>query len=137
MRGNHERVAQVLIDEGANIEAKNLKGFTALCEATSLHQEAVIPLLSEAGANVHERNREGMNATLYALESKMSDSTVRAILARQFSSLQNTRSNLDETRVRKVQVAPELDSDWGTFYLDSQHAVIETPEGTPSNVTCA
>lgn len=36
-----------------------------------------------------------------------------------------------------MQVALELDSDWGRFYLDSQLAVIETPEGTPNNVACA
>ena len=137
VRGNHEKVARVLIDEGANIEAKNLEGFTALCEATSLHHEGVIALLLDEGANVNERNKDCMNARLYALESKMSESTVRAILARQVSSQEFAQGSLDETDIRKAQVTLVLDSDWRISYLDSQHAIIQTPEGIFGNVTCA
>ncbi len=83
VRNSHEKVAQLLIDRGADIEANDIVGSTAVCEATSLHHESVIPLLLEEGANVSRRNIEGINAVHLAVESRMSASTVRAILARQ------------------------------------------------------
>lgn len=137
VRNSHGNVVQLLIDRGADIEAKNLAGFTPLCEATSRHHEAVIAVLLEEGAHVNQRNNEGMNAMHFALESEMSDSTVRAILARQLSSRDVTQSALNEAKMRKEQVVLELDSDWGRFYLDSPRAVIEMPEDAPSNVDCA
>lgn len=137
VRNGHDSVAQLLIDRGADIEAKNLAGFTALCEATSLHHEAVIALLLEEGANVNQRNFEGMNAVHFAVESKMSESTVRAVLARQLSSSDLVQSSLDEAETRREQVILELDSDWARLYLDSPAAVIEMPEDAPSNVDCA
>lgn len=137
VRNGHDSVAQLLIDRGADIEAKNLSGFTALCEATRLHHEAVIALLLEEGANVNRRNNEGINAVHFAVESKMSDSTVRAVLARQLSRSDLVRSSLDEANTRREQVILEVDSDWARLYLDSPGAVIEMPEDAPSNVECA
>ena len=137
VRNGHDSVVQLLLDRGADIEAKNLAGSTALCEATSLHKETVIALLLEEGANVNQRNKEGMNAVHFALESKMSDSTVRAILARQLSRSDLVRTSLDEGETRREQVVLELDSDWARFYLDSPAAVIEMPKNAPSNVDCA
>ena len=137
VRNSHDKVVQLLIDRGADIEAKNLSGSTALCEAISLHHEAVIPLLLEEGANVNQRNIEGMNAVHLAVESRMSESTVRAILARQLSSSENTQSSPDDAETRREQVVLEMDSDWAKFYLDSPRAVIEMPNNPPSNVDCA
>ena len=137
VRNGHDSVVQLLIDRGADIEAKNLAGSTALCEASRLHHETVIALLLEEGANVNQRNTEGMNAMHFAIESQMSDSTVRAILARQLSSSDLVRSSPDEARNRREQVLLELDSDWARFYLDSPGAVIEMPKDAPSNVDCA
>lgn len=137
VRNSHENVVQLLIDRGADIEAENLAGFTPLCEATSLKHESIIALLLEEGADVNRRNKEGLNATHFALESKMSDSTVRAILARQLSNREMAQNSLDEAEVRKERVVLELDSDWGKFYLDSPSAVIEMPKDTPSNIDCA
>ena len=131
VRNGHDSVVQLLLDRGAGIEAKNLAGSTALCEATSLHKETVIALLLEEGANVNQRNKEGMNAVHFALESKMSDSTVRAILARQLSRSDLVRTALDEGETRREQVVLELDSDWARFYLDSPAAVIEMPKKCP------
>ncbi len=136
VRNSYEKVAQLLIDRGADIEAKNIAGSTALCEATSLHHETVIRLLLEEGANVNQRNNEGVNAVHLAVESRMSASTVRAILARQLSSSENTQSSPD-AEMRREQVVLEMDSDWARFYLDSPCAVIEMPLNPPTNVDCA
>lgn len=137
VRNGHDSVVQLLIDRGADIEAKNLAGSTALCEASSLHHETVIALLLEEGANVNQRNNESINAVHFALESKMSDSTVRAILARQLSSSDLVRSSLVEAKTRREQVVLQLDSDWARLYLDSPGAVIQMPKDAPSNVDCA
>lgn len=136
MRNGHEKVVQLLIDRGAEVEAKNSAGFTALCEALSLHHEASIALLLEEGANVNQGTDEGMNAIHFALESKMSDSTGRAILARQLSSRDISQSSPDGAETRSEQVVLELGSDWGGFYLDSPHTIIEMPKDVPSNVDC-
>ena len=136
-QNGHENVVQLLIDRGANIEAKDFTGSTPLCEAARLHHEAVIALLLEEGASVNRRNSEGMNATHFAVESQMSDSTVRAVLAQQLSGKVDIRSPVDEAALRKENVVLMMDSDWARIYLDSPHAFIEMPKGIPSNVVCA
>ena len=136
-QNGHENVVQLLIDRGANIEAKDFAGSTPLCEAARLHHEAVIALLLEEGASVNRRNNEGMNATHFAVESQMSDSTVRAVLAQQLSGKVDIRSPVDEAALRKEKVVLMMDSDWARIYLDSPHAFIEMPKGIPSNVVCA
>lgn len=137
VRNSHEKVVQLLIDRGADIEAKNLAGFTPLCEAVELNHEAVVTLLLDEDADVNERNNEGRNARHFALESKMSDPTVRAILARQLSNRESAQDSQDEAEMRRERVVLELDSDWGIFYLDSPRAFIEMPKDAPSNVDCA
>ncbi len=138
VRNGHVHVAQLLIDRGADIEAKNSTGYTPLCEATSLYQEAVIALLLEEGANINQRNNEGLNAIHFALESQMSDSTVRAILARQREVGETIgRPPNSDVQPRREKVVLEMDSDWAKFYLDSPLAVIEMPNDVPSNVECA
>ena len=144
-RNGHKNVIPLLIEGGADIEAEDHNGFTPLCKlcskfysklcaTTSLNQDAVIALLLEKGANVNQRNKYGMNATYYALRSKMSESTVRAILAKQLGGRDNIR---DDARMQREKVVLELDADWAAFYLDSPNAVIEMPKDIPSNVECA
>ena len=130
----HKTVVQVLIDRGADIEAPDYWGSTPLCQATSLGHEAIIALLLEKGANVNQRNRDGINATHYALESQMSESTVRAILAKQPGGRDNNR---DDAGLRREKVVLEVPSDCARFYLDSPNAVIEMPNDVPRNVKCA
>lgn len=137
VRSSRETIVQLLIDRGADLEAKNVAGFTALCEATKLHHEAIIALLLEEGADVNQRINEGLNATHFALDSNMSDSTIRAILARQITSRGIAQSTVDMADLRREQIVLELDSDWGTLYLDSPCAIVEMPEDAPSNVDCA
>ena len=137
VRNGHESVVQLLIARGAEIEAKNLLGFTPLCEAASLHQETVIPLLLEEGANVNQRNTEGINATHFALESQMSESTVRAVLARQLRGNDTVQNSPDAIGLFRERMILEMDSDWARLFIDSPHAVIEMPKDVPSNVECA
>ena len=137
VRNGHANVVQLLIDKGADIEAKNDAGFTPLCEAARFQHEAVIALLVEEGANVNARNDEGVNATHFALESQMSESTVRAVLARCLNGEGTFQHSPEMTGLRRAKVVLEMDSDWARFYLDSPRAVIVMTENTPSNVECA
>ena len=130
----HTNVVQVLIDWGADIEAEDSEGNTPLCHATCGWYEATVALLLEKGANVNQKNNDGRNATHFALESHMSESTVRAILAKQLDGRDNIR---DDAGMRRDKVVLELDIDRAKFYLDSPNAVIEMPKDTPSNVRCA
>ena len=133
-RSGHKNVVQVLIDHGVDIEAKDYWGSTPLCHAASLDHEAVIALLLEKGANVNQRNDHGKNATHYALESQMSESTVRAILAKQLCERDNNR---DDAELRREKVVLKTVLDCARFYLDSPNAVIEMPNDVPNSVECA
>ena len=130
-----ENIVQLLIDSGADIEAQDFEGFTPLCKATSLHHEAVIALLISKGANVNQRNEHDMNATHFALESPMTESTVRAILAKQLGGRVNVQN---EAGLRSKKVVLNVKgSKWTKFYLDSPNAIIHMPKDIPSNFECA
>ena len=133
----HAEVVRLLIDKGANIEAKNIAGDTALWEATSLQYEAGIALLLEKGADVNQKSKEGMSSIHCALWSKMSDSTVRAVLVHQLNRKDDTQRSPDEAEIRKETIILDLNSDWGIFFVDSPRAFIECPENLPSKFTCA
>ena len=50
MCARHLEVAKLLIEEGADVNAKNKDGFTALTWATLMEHQDVVELLKEAGA---------------------------------------------------------------------------------------
>ena len=134
---DHETVIHLLIDSGADIEARDYEGSTPLCEATKNCHETMIALLLEKGANVNQRDEYGKNTTHYALQSQMSESTVRAILAKEPGRKNDVR---DDAALRREKVVLEWygwSSKWTIFYLDSPNAVIEIPKDTPNDVKCA
>ena len=134
VRNGHQNIVQLLIDSGADIEDQDSEGLTPLCKATRLYHEAIIALLLAEGANVNQRDNQGMNATHFALESPMSKSTVRAILAKQLGGRDN---NQGEAGLRREKVVLKLNSEWAKLYVDSPNAIIDMPKDIPSNVECA
>jgi len=70
-RYGHEAVGRLLLEKGANIEARSCHASkrTALLEATANEHEAVVRLLLENGANITEKDEEGKTALHYAKTS--------------------------------------------------------------------
>ena len=62
----HRDVMQVLIDAGADIEAKDKKGFSPLLRASILGKFAIVKMLVEAGADVRVTNNRGDTCLILA-----------------------------------------------------------------------
>jgi ankyrin repeat protein len=62
----HEAVVKLLLEKGANIEAKDLHGQTPLLWAARNGQEAVVKLLLEKGANIEAKDLHGQRPLLWA-----------------------------------------------------------------------
>ena len=52
----YETVIRLLIDSGADIEARDYEGSTPLCEVTKNYHEIMITLLLEKGVNINQRD---------------------------------------------------------------------------------
>lgn len=62
-----ERISKMLIDRGADPNAKTLNGSTALMYAASQHNHGVMTMLMDAGADVKATDRCGRSAEDYAV----------------------------------------------------------------------
>ncbi|KAJ1474962.1 ankyrin repeat-containing domain protein [Baffinella frigidus] len=55
----HEEVVRVLLGVGADVSAKDVRGWTALHDAAAFDQEDMAQLLIEHGADVSSKNKHG------------------------------------------------------------------------------
>lgn len=81
-QNGHEEMTKVLIEAGANVNAKNGKGQTALHMAMSYDYYRVVVMLLEGGADKEQRNDDGIPA-IKGLEG---DKTIGLVC---FSSCEN------------------------------------------------
>ena len=65
---NNADVVNFLISKGADVNAKNKKGWTALLFAASHNTSDVVKLLLDNGADINAKNKDGNNAIICALE---------------------------------------------------------------------
>ena len=65
---NNADVVNFLISKGADVNAKNKKGWTALLFAASQNTSDVVKLLLDNGADINAKNKDGNNAIICALE---------------------------------------------------------------------
>lgn len=66
-QGDNARVIELLLSKGANVDASNGYGNTALHEATRHGHVDVVEVLLSGGASVNKQNKKGMAALLIAL----------------------------------------------------------------------
>jgi len=60
-----------LLSEGANVNAKNKDGQTALMEAVSCDNAEISKLLLEKGADINAKNNKGFTALIWAADGHM------------------------------------------------------------------
>jgi ankyrin repeat protein len=65
----HEAVVQLLLEKGADVDAKDNDGGTALHKTAGSGHEAVVRLLLEKGADVDAKSNDGWTALHWAAES--------------------------------------------------------------------
>ena len=63
---DHNKIAKILIEAGANVNAQNDTGYTALLTATRRDNPELVKILIEAGANVNTQDNGGETALIMA-----------------------------------------------------------------------
>lgn len=71
--GQHEEIVRALVEQGADVNARQEGGFTPLHGAAQNGQLSVVELLLQHGANPHAANDEGKTALEFARESGNED----------------------------------------------------------------
>jgi ankyrin repeat protein len=69
----------MLLDKGADIEAKDKDGWTPLLYAAVTMHEAIVRMLLDKGADVEAKNEDGRTPLLYAAE-RGHEAVVRMLL---------------------------------------------------------
>ena len=64
--GGHKEVVELLIAEGADVNAKTDAGFTPLCDAAQFGHKEIAELLIATGADVNAKNKHGETPLDYA-----------------------------------------------------------------------
>lgn len=67
--GNHTETVKVLLDNGADVNAREEAGYTSLMRAVTLEYVSIIKLLLDAGADVNARNDWGETVLMHAVLS--------------------------------------------------------------------
>ncbi|KAE8450749.1 hypothetical protein EG329_005662 [Mollisiaceae sp. DMI_Dod_QoI] len=75
----HEAMVQLLLRNGANIEARNGNGMTALFWAAGFEYESMLRLLLANGGNIEVRDEEGQTALIRATQCRQ-EAVVRLLL---------------------------------------------------------
>ena len=66
VRNGHEAVVRLLIEKGADVEGKDMAGWTPLGAAIYNRQEAMVQLLIGRGANIEAKNKSGSTRLILA-----------------------------------------------------------------------
>ena len=66
-----EKIIDILLEKGANVDIQNNEGDTALIEASYYEHANIVDNLLEKGANVDIRNKQGDTALIIAVKKVM------------------------------------------------------------------
>ena len=112
MFGNREAVKK-LLKEGADVNAKNSDGYTALILASSNGRTEIVAMLLDAGANVNARtntNYWGSTALIRASENKHTE--IVAMLLDAGADVNATDDDGDTALMRVINCDEEDDRPW-------------------------
>lgn len=112
MYGNRDAVAK-LLKEGADVNAKNSDGYTALILASSNGRTEIVAMLLDAGANVNARtntNYWGSTALIRASENKHTE--IVSMLLDNGADVNATDNDGDTALMRVINCDEEDDRPW-------------------------
>jgi ankyrin repeat protein len=75
----HKEVVEFLIQKGADIEAKDNDGMTALMKASFMGRKEIVELLIQNGADVNQKNNNGQNAMMRADNEEIKKAIIEAV----------------------------------------------------------
>ena len=109
-------IVELLLDNGAQVDAHDRKGVTALMEAAKWGRSRVAMLLLDRGAQVSARDKKGTTPLRWAAESHLSSASIVEVLLDHGAQIQE-RNN---TGVTTLMAAVE-----GWFGYSNQTAIIK------------
>ena len=92
-------IVQLLLDAGADPNAKNVEGETPMFTAVRFGRDALIPILKEKGGNINERNQEG--ATI--LEIALTMTSVKTAKALLLCGVDTNIPGIDKEKLEKIK----------------------------------
>ena len=120
------KVLKLLLDYGADIDAQDFDGYTALYHIADLHDAKCEKLLLDRGANIEIKGRFGITALSSAVENGRTD-LVRALLAR--GADPNQKHNRHDITVL-MDAAANGDMEMVKLLLDRGAKVNEQDDGS-------
>jgi ankyrin repeat protein len=105
IKENHEAIVQLLLQKGADIEARSMYGETVLLRAARHHDEHAVRRLLDMGADIKAKTNNGSTALILA-SSLGGDATFRLLLERgaDINAVTNLRSDYYSTMAPKSKL---------------------------------